>query len=102
MHVYRATATATAFAELVVVATAVSGLDNHNNSAVYKSLYSLHSNSTPVFHNVSGQSANPLVRVLYGSNKDTRSLVKKDNWELPVGTCAPGIPCVNGACCSKV
>ncbi|KAL2821416.1 glycoside hydrolase superfamily [Aspergillus cavernicola] len=99
MYVHRAAV----FAGLLVAATAVHGSNAHNNSAVYKSLYSLHSNSTPVFQNVSGQSANPLVRVLQDSSqtsgRDTRSLGKRD--ELPVGTCAPGTPCVNGACCSK-
>lgn len=88
------------FAALLAAATVVYGSTAYNNSAVYKALYAIHSSSTPVFQNVSGQSANPLVRVLQGSTKDARSLVKRD--ELPVGTCAPGIPCANGACCSKV
>ncbi|KAK1146010.1 hypothetical protein N8T08_003658 [Aspergillus melleus] len=61
---------ATVFAGLLATATAVSGLSAHNNSAVYKALYAAHSNSTPVFQNVSGQSVNPLVRVLQGSTKD--------------------------------
>ncbi|KAL4860567.1 hypothetical protein BDV12DRAFT_191629 [Aspergillus spectabilis] len=95
MHVHPPTF----FAGLLAAATVVCGSTARNNSAVYKALYSVHSSSTPVFQNVSGQSVNPLVRVLYDSTKDVRSLVKKD--ELPVGTCAPGIPCVNGACCSK-
>ncbi|KAL2785261.1 hypothetical protein BJX66DRAFT_329388 [Aspergillus keveii] len=88
----------TVFAGLLAAATVVHG-STHNNSAVYKPLYAVHSSLTPVFQNVSGQSVNPLVRVLQDSTKDARSLVKRD--ELPVGTCAPGIPCVNGACCSK-
>ncbi|KAI9035631.1 uncharacterized protein KD926_003171 [Aspergillus affinis] len=95
MHVH----SATVFAGLLAAATAVSGSSAHNNSAIYKALYAAHSSSTPVFQNVSGQSVNPLVRVLQGLTKDVRSLVKRD--ELPVGICAPGTPCVNGACCSK-
>ncbi|KAF9891872.1 hypothetical protein FE257_003357 [Aspergillus nanangensis] len=87
------------FARLLAGATLVCASTAHNNSAVYRALYTIHSDSTPVFQNVSGQSANPLVRVLQDSTNDALSLVKRD--ELPVGTCAPGIPCVNGACCSK-
>ncbi|KAL2812544.1 glycoside hydrolase superfamily [Aspergillus cavernicola] len=79
----------------------VAGPTPHNTSAVYKSLYTLHSNSTPVFQNVSGQEANPLVRALQSPKNSTgaHALLKRD--ELPVGTCAPGTPCVNGACCSN-
>ncbi|KAL5340440.1 hypothetical protein BJX70DRAFT_396691 [Aspergillus crustosus] len=95
MHVHLATI----FAELLAAATVVYGSAAHNNSAVYKALYAVHSSSTPVFQNVSGQSANPLVRVLQNPTKDVRSIIKRD--ELPIGTCAPGVPCVNGACCSK-
>lgn len=96
MHVHPATI----FAGILAAATAVYGSTAHNGSVVYKALYAAHSSSTPVFQNVSGQSANPLVRVLQESTKDARSLVKRE--ELPIGTCEPGIPCVNGACCSKV
>lgn len=87
---------------LLAVATAVRGSTPHNISAVYKSLYALHSNSTPVFQNVSGQEVNRLVLALQSPNNSTgeHALLKRD--ELPVGTCAPGTPCVNGACCSSV
>lgn len=94
---------ATALAGLLAAATAVRA-SPHNTSAVYKSLYTLHSNSTPVFQNASGQEANPLVRALQSPNSSTgaqsHALFKRD--ELPVGTCAPGTPCANGACCSNV
>ncbi|KAL4770196.1 hypothetical protein BDW60DRAFT_224434 [Aspergillus nidulans var. acristatus] len=92
---------ATVLSGLLAAATAVRGSTSHNTSAVYKSLYTRHSNSTPVFQNVSGQEANPLVRALQSPNNSNGAhpLLKRD--ELPVGTCAPGTPCVNGACCSN-
>lgn len=70
-----------------------------NGSALYRPLYVLHSNSTPKFHNVSGVTVNPLIKALLGSSNNTGSLQRRD---LPIGTCAPGTPCVNGACCSNV
>jgi hypothetical protein len=80
---------ATIFAGLLVAAAVVCGSTTHNNSAVYKPLYAVHSSSTSVFQNVSGQSANPLVRALEESSRNA-------------GTCMSGIPCVSGACWSKV
>lgn len=71
-----------------------------NASAFYPELYAVHSDSTPVFQNVTGKTANPLIRVLQGAGVN-QVLEKRDNG-LPIGTCAPGTPCSNGACCSKV
>jgi hypothetical protein len=45
MHVHPATV----FAGLLAAATAVDGSIDHNNSAVHKALYALHSSSTPVW-----------------------------------------------------
>ncbi|KUJ13269.1 glycoside hydrolase [Mollisia scopiformis] len=71
---------------------------HNNDSALYKPLYTLHSSSTPEFHNVSGVTVNPLIKALLGPSNSTGSLQRRD---LPTGTCAPGTPCVNGACCSN-
>lgn len=87
-------------AGFLAAATVVCGSPAYNNSAVYRALYPVHSDANPVFQNVSGHSANPLVSVLQDPTKYACSLVKRD--EIPIGTCAPGTPCVNGACCSKV
>ncbi|KAL3443269.1 killer toxin alpha/beta [Aspergillus insuetus] len=76
------------FAGLLAAATAVDGSIDHNNSAAHKALYALQLSSTPIFQNVSAQSANPFARILQASSKDA-------------GACTPSIPCVNGACCSK-
>ncbi|KAE8326142.1 hypothetical protein BDV39DRAFT_193873 [Aspergillus sergii] len=70
-----------------------------NASALYPELYAVHSDSTPIFQNITKKTANPLVRVLQGTEIE-RVLEKRDNG-LPIGTCAPGTPCSNGACCSK-
>jgi hypothetical protein len=74
-----------------------------NTTLYYRPLYEKHYNSTPQFHNVTGKSVNPLIVALQGANLDqttsAKRLVKRD---LPVGTCAPGTPCTNGACCSNV
>ncbi|KAL3490749.1 killer toxin alpha/beta [Aspergillus germanicus] len=84
MHVHPATV----FAGLLAAATVVYGSIDDNNSAVHKALYALHSSSTPIFQNVSGQSANLFARVLQASSKHA-------------GACTPSIPCVNGACCRR-
>jgi len=75
-----------------------------NTTHYYRPLYEPHYNSTPQFQNVTGKTVNPLIIALQGgeplnSTVSARHLVKRD---LPVGTCAPGTPCVNGACCSNV
>ncbi|KAB8073077.1 glycoside hydrolase superfamily [Aspergillus leporis] len=72
-----------------------------NDSATYPELYVLYFESTPVFQNVTGKTANPLLRVLHGAAIDHPLKKRVDNG-LPIGTCAPGTPCSNGACCSKV
>ncbi|CAO2656569.1 Nn.00g053720.m01.CDS01 [Neocucurbitaria sp. VM-36] len=92
-----------------------------NSSALYAPLYEKHSNSTPKFINATGQTANPLVKALQAKNGDNqkRSLfgvgrshggshhghkayhLHKRADPLSERTCAPGTPCVNGACCSK-
>jgi chitinase len=85
-------------------------VERGNGSALYVPLFEKHSNSTPVFVNSTGRTANPLVIALQDGNKKSsankRSVyspfhLKRDDWVLPEGTCAPGTPCVNGACCSK-
>lgn len=65
-----------------------------NNQTLLKPLFTRPSNSTPRFLNLTGQSANPLVEAapLLG----TRAAAADGD-----GTCAPGSPCTNGACCSS-
>lgn len=92
-----------------------------NDSALYTPLFEKHSNSTPKFINATGQTANPLVKVLQAKNGDNQETslfgvrglhgvshhghkryhMHKRADPLPEGTCAPGTPCVNGACCSN-
>ncbi|ORY13819.1 hypothetical protein BCR34DRAFT_662986 [Clohesyomyces aquaticus] len=74
-----------------------------NGSERYQPLFEVHSNSTPKFINSTGETANPLIKVLQEKNSPgisgrSLALFKRD---LPEGTCAPGTPCVNGACCSN-
>jgi hypothetical protein len=70
-----------------------------NSSVVYQAIYQPHSNSTPLFHNLTGQNANPLITALLASNGslERRALMN----DQPAGVCAPGSPCTNGACCSN-
>lgn len=65
-----------------------------HNQTLLKSLFTRPSNSTPRFLNLTQQTANPLVKVapLLG----TRAAAADGD-----GTCAPGSPCTNGACCSS-
>ncbi|KAK5654286.1 hypothetical protein OQA88_7463 [Cercophora sp. LCS_1] len=83
-----------------------------NSSSTLRPLYKAYSSNTPVFQN------EDLIRKLStedrkGVSLDSKandppaagagdgslvSLFKRD--DLPIGTCAPGIPCSNGACCS--
>lgn len=65
-----------------------------NNQTLLKPLFTRPSNSTPRFLNLTGQSANPLVEAapLLGM----RAAAADGD-----GTCAPGSPCTNGACCSS-
>lgn len=73
-----------------------------NGSSIYQARFALHNHSTPLFQNVTGVSANPMVRALQSHNSSENSLQKRADNGLPTGTCAPGTPCSNGACCSKV
>ncbi|EZF90417.1 hypothetical protein H113_08495 [Trichophyton rubrum MR1459] len=64
------------------------------NETLYKPRFKPPSKSTPRF----AKDANISVAgrpVLYNSHKFATT------GDLPIGTCAPGTPCVNGACCSK-
>lgn len=54
------------------------------------------SNSTPRFLNISQKDINPL-RGAAG----TLALAKRQESTAEDGTCAPGTPCSNGACCSS-
>jgi chitinase len=79
-----------------------------NGSALYLPLFERHSNSTPIFINSTGETANPLIKALQGKDKknNKRNVYSplhaiRDDWVRPEGTCAPGTPCIEGACCSK-
>jgi chitinase len=63
-----------------------------NGTERYTPLYEVHSNSTPKFINTTGETANPLIKVLRVKNEAgiperSLGLFKRD---LPEGTCAPG------------
>jgi hypothetical protein len=63
-----------------------------NGTERYSPLYETHSNSTPIFVNTTGQTVNPLVKLLLEKNDLAEShpsvrLIRRD---LPEGTCAPG------------
>ncbi|KAK7962737.1 uncharacterized protein PG986_003562 [Apiospora aurea] len=70
-----------------------------NGSEVYKARFASYDKDTPIFQNISGQSANPAVKALLKQEHQRHGLVRRD--ELPIGACAPGTSCTNGACCSK-
>jgi hypothetical protein len=79
----------------------------NNNGSLYVPLYRAHSFRTPQFQNDSKINVNPLHKALLGHSINANdSLVKRQsdpkNGALPIGTCAPGTPCANGACCGKV
>lgn len=65
-----------------------------NNQTLLKPLFIRPSNSTPRFLNLTHQSANPLVKA--APLLETRAAAADGD-----GTCAPGSPCTNGACCSS-
>ena len=73
-----------------------------NGSSIYKARFEVHEESTPRYQNVTGRTANPMVRALLPVNSSDSSLHKRADNGLPTGTCAPGTPCSNGACCSNV
>lgn len=66
--------------------------DVNSSVPIYKPLFELPSNSTPRYDDASGL-LNPI-----GKSDIGRRQSGGPNGE---GTCAPGSPCVNGACCSK-
>ncbi|KAK5129371.1 hypothetical protein LTR08_003556 [Meristemomyces frigidus] len=73
------------------------------NATLLQPLFPAHSNSTPRFHNISGVTANPLIKALQSIAGVKNTLAKRQSSGngLPTGTCAPGTPCSNGACCSN-
>jgi chitinase len=77
-------------------------LHTHQNITLFQPLFPKHTNSTPRYQNLTGVTVNPLVKALH--NLDTPSDLHRrqsgDNG-LPIGMCAPGTPCSNGACCSS-
>ncbi|EFQ96937.1 killer toxin alpha/beta [Nannizzia gypsea CBS 118893] len=72
-----------------------------NSSKALAALFQAYSPDTPVFLN--HELANRLAS--NGTHSSQMSLNGKDvvldKKALPLGTCAPGTPCTNGACCSK-
>ncbi|KAJ5421601.1 glycoside hydrolase [Penicillium cf. griseofulvum] len=72
-----------------------------NGSTIYRPKYEVHSHSTPRYENITGVTSNPMIRALQSTNS-SHGLHKRADNGLPIGTCAPGTPCSNGACCSKV
>src|SRR5437764_9832059 len=88
----------TLFLVLSTIVTLCSSRNNTNTTA-YEALYQLHSNSTPIFNNVTGKSTNPLVIALLQTANN--SLEQRSTSDQPAGVCAPGSPCTNGACCSN-
>ncbi|PVH76631.1 glycoside hydrolase family 18 protein [Cadophora sp. DSE1049] len=70
---------------------------NKNKSAIYRPIFAQHRNDTPRFINSTHRNVNPLLPAALGLS----SLDKRAAAALPEGACAPGTPCVNGACCSS-
>ena len=91
------------FAAVAQAVASTNGTAAPKNATLFKAAYAKYNPLTPVYRNVSGVTVNPLIEVLNANNNDT-SLSKRQNWDngLPEGTCAPGTPCSNGACCSSV
>lgn len=74
------------------------------NRTLYKALYQKPSNSTPRFLNLTHHEVNPQRLAAAGEHSNSpRSLdlLKRQSGPSGTGTCAPGTPCSNGACCSK-
>ncbi|KAI0600742.1 glycoside hydrolase family 18 protein [Biscogniauxia sp. FL1348] len=69
-------------------------LHRRYNQTVYKPLFTPPSKTTPRFLNSTHQTVNPLFKV-------ASDLTKRAAATDGDGTCAPGTPCSNGACCSK-
>jgi hypothetical protein len=77
----------------------------NNGTAKYKPLFAAYSKDTPRFKNVTQVNVNPLFRAAHTSKGaghagkvNTRQLDWGPGGE---GTCAPGTPCANDACCSS-
>lgn len=88
---------------LVALPLAAGTKQAQNGSSIYQARFAAHNPSTPRFENVTGASANLMVRALQPVNPvDLAGLQKRADNGLPIGTCAPGTPCSNEACCSKV
>lgn len=71
-----------------------------NSSKVLPPLFKPYSPDTPAFKNrelLKDLAGKPKSSV-YKTSGNQNGISKRDS--LPTGTCAPGIPCVNGACCS--
>ena len=74
------------------------------NKTLYKPLFQKPSNSTPRFLNITHREVNPQRLAAAGThNHKPRSvdLFKRQSGPSGTGTCAPGSPCSNGACCSS-
>lgn len=74
------------------------------NRTLYKPLYQRPSNSTPRFLNLTHREVNPQrIAAAKAHSHGPRSidLSKRQAGPSGTGTCAPGTPCSNGACCSK-
>ncbi|KAJ5921194.1 CAZyme family GH18 [Penicillium verhagenii] len=71
-----------------------------NSSSALRPLYEAYSKSKPKFENEAliRQLSQHLGERIDNLDYDSGSLSKRD---LPTGTCAPGVPCTNGACCSS-
>ncbi|ETS77353.1 hypothetical protein PFICI_11227 [Pestalotiopsis fici W106-1] len=87
---------------LIVNATATTGVQLPNNaSKALKPLYQPYSPETPKFNNES------LIQALSSPGTASNFFLLQESTnevpvgELPVGTCAPGIRCTNGAYCSN-
>jgi hypothetical protein len=73
-----------------------------NSSSALPPLYQPYSKNRPKFENealLRQLSQHPGERIdILDSGSCSGSLRKRD---MPIGTCAPGVPCTNGACCSN-
>jgi hypothetical protein len=88
---------------LAVLPLAAGITQARNGSSIYAPRFGVHRASTPRFDNVTGVSANPMIRALqHQQPANNTGLQRRADNGLPTGTCAPGTPCSNGACCSNV
>lgn len=88
---------------LAVLPLAAGLTQAQNGSQIYSARFGVHSASTPRFENVTGVSGNPMIKALQNQTPaNNTGLQRRAAGDLPIGTCAPGTPCSNGACCSNV